>query len=75
MKSYCIKCKQKNDIMNAKLVYYKSGTPAWSGTCQVCGTNVSGILTRQERMELKAKQIKEGSIHGENDKIDRQTEA
>lgn len=40
MQAYCVKCKTKRDISNPQAVYTKTGTPATSGACAVCGTNL-----------------------------------
>ena len=40
MQAYCVKCKTKRDIQNPQAVYTKTGTPATSGTCGVCGTKL-----------------------------------
>lgn len=51
---YCIKCKQKVELKNGKIVYYKNGVPAERGECSVCGSKVSRILNKEERLALKA---------------------
>jgi len=40
LQAYCVKCKEKRDITNAQPVYTKTGTPATSGSCAVCGTKL-----------------------------------
>ena len=41
--AYCVKCRAKREISNPTQVELKSGRPATSGTCSVCGTKVFRI--------------------------------
>jgi Domain of unknown function (DUF5679) len=41
---YCVKCKAKRMISNAKKVKMANGRPAMKGTCPVCGTGMFKIL-------------------------------
>lgn len=41
---YCVKCKAKRAIANAKTVKMANGRPALKGTCPVCGTGMFKIL-------------------------------
>jgi len=41
--AYCVKCRKKVEIANAKEVKLKNGRPAVKGTCPKCGTNVFRI--------------------------------
>jgi DNA topoisomerase-1 len=40
MQAYCMKCKEKQKMSNSEPVYTKTGTPATSGSCSVCGTKL-----------------------------------
>jgi len=40
MQAYCVKCKEKRNMINQEAVYTKTGTPATKGQCEVCGTNL-----------------------------------
>ena len=40
MKAYCVKCKEKQEMESPEAVFTKTGTPATSGVCSVCGTNM-----------------------------------
>lgn len=40
MQAYCVKCKEKRDMSEPQAVYTKTGTPATSGICPVCGTKL-----------------------------------
>ena len=40
MEAYCVKCKQKREIKDSQAVFTKTGTPAVSGLCPVCGTKL-----------------------------------
>jgi hypothetical protein len=44
--AYCVKCKTKREIADARAVTLKNGAPALQGTCPVCGTRLSRILPR-----------------------------
>ena len=43
MEGYCMKCRKKVEIKNAKAVTMKNGKPATQGVCPVCGTKVFRI--------------------------------
>jgi len=40
LKAYCVKCKEKQEMESPQAVFTKTGTPATSGVCSVCGTNM-----------------------------------
>lgn len=40
MEAYCVKCKEKREMESAEAVFTKTGTPATSGICSVCGTKM-----------------------------------
>ena len=41
--AYCVKCKKKVEIKDAKKITMKNGKPATQGTCPKCGTKVFRI--------------------------------
>ncbi len=41
--AYCMKCRQKREIKNARSVVLKNGRPAIQGVCPVCGTKIFRI--------------------------------
>lgn len=41
--AYCVKCKQKREMLNAHKVTMKNGRPAMRGVCAVCGTTLNRI--------------------------------
>ena len=43
MQAYCVKCRQKQEIKDAKAIVMKNGRSAVQGTCVVCGTKVFRI--------------------------------
>ncbi len=45
MQGYCVKCKAKREIKNAKAITMKNGKPATQGVCPVCGTKIFRIGT------------------------------
>ena len=45
---YCVKCKEKRVMTDAKKVTMKNGRAAMKGKCQVCGTGMYKILPKQK---------------------------
>jgi len=41
--AYCMKCRRKVEIKNARSVTLKNGRPATQGQCPSCGTKVFRI--------------------------------
>lgn len=41
--AYCVKCKQKREMRNAREVTMKNGRRAMRGTCAVCGTTLNRL--------------------------------
>tara|TARA_B100000029_G_scaffold509558_1_gene599040 strand:+ start:720 stop:863 length:144 start_codon:yes stop_codon:yes gene_type:complete len=41
--AYCVKCREKVEIKDAKETTLKNGRPAVKGVCPTCGTNVFRI--------------------------------
>jgi hypothetical protein len=37
---YCLKCREKREVVDAQETTMKNGTAAIRGTCPECGTNV-----------------------------------
>ena len=40
VKAYCVKCKTKREMKDAKQVRMKNGKPAMKGKCPVCGSGM-----------------------------------
>jgi DNA topoisomerase-1 len=40
IEGYCLKCKEKRDMLNPQAEWAANGSPATRGTCPVCGTNM-----------------------------------
>ncbi len=40
---YCVKCKEKREIQDAKEITMKNGRPATQGLCPTCGTKIFKI--------------------------------
>jgi len=65
LKAYCVKCKEKREMESPQAVFTKTGTPATSGVCSVCGTNMFRMgkteahqgLTPPKNTQRKSKQI------------------
>jgi hypothetical protein len=43
MEAYCVKCRSKKEIKNAKAITMKNGKPATQGVCGTCGTKMFRI--------------------------------
>ena len=43
VQGYCVKCRKKVDIKDAKKITMKNGKPATKGKCPKCGTGVFRI--------------------------------
>ncbi len=43
MEAYCVKCKTKREIKDAKAEFNAAGAPVTTGTCPVCGTKMYRI--------------------------------
>lgn len=43
VEAWCMKCKSKREMNNAKKVTMKNGRPAMSGVCSKCGTKMFKI--------------------------------
>jgi Zn finger protein HypA/HybF involved in hydrogenase expression len=43
MQAYCMKCRTKREMKNAKSIKMKNGKPATQGVCPVCGTKMFRI--------------------------------
>ena len=41
--AYCVKCKAKQEMVDAQAVTMKNGKPAVTGTCPVCKTKMFKI--------------------------------
>jgi DNA polymerase II large subunit len=46
MDAYCVKCKTKRELTDAKEVVLKNGRPALKGTCPVCGTSLMRFVKK-----------------------------
>ena len=59
MEGYCVKCRTKREIKDAKSITMKNGKPATQGVCPTCGTKMFRIGKGQSyfltglRIELK----------------------
>ena len=43
MQAYCMKCRYKREMKDAKSIIMKNGRPATQGVCPVCGTKMFRI--------------------------------
>ena len=43
MQAYCVKCRTKREMKDAKSITMKNGKPATQGVCPTCGTKMFRI--------------------------------
>jgi hypothetical protein len=43
MESYCVRCRGKKEMKDAKEITMKNGKPATQGICSTCGTKIFRI--------------------------------
>lgn len=43
MQAYCMKCRTKREMRDAKRITMKNGKPATQGVCPACGTKMFRI--------------------------------
>ena len=43
MQAYCMKCRTKREMKDARSITMKNGRPATQGVCPVCGTKMFRI--------------------------------
>ena len=43
MQAYCVKCRAKREMRNARAIIMKNGRPATQGICPTCGTKMFRI--------------------------------
>jgi len=43
MQAYCVKCRAKREMKDAKAITMKNGKPATQGVCPTCGTKMFRI--------------------------------
>ncbi len=48
VQGYCVKCRAKRGIKDAKEVIMKNGRLAAKGTCPVCGTGMFRFLPKKK---------------------------
>jgi hypothetical protein len=46
--AYCVKCKEKREMKDPHKIEMKNGKPAMQGTCSVCGTKLTRILSSKD---------------------------
>lgn len=54
MEGYCLKCREKREMRDAKEVELKNGRPAMQGTCPVCGTKITVIGGKKAAEKIAA---------------------
>jgi hypothetical protein len=43
VEAYCVKCREKREMTDAKQITMKNGKPAVQGKCPVCGTTMNKV--------------------------------
>ncbi len=43
MEGYCLKCRERREMSNAKAITMKNGKPATEGVCPTCSTKIFKI--------------------------------
>lgn len=43
MEAYCLKCREKREMVGPQPITMKNGKPATTGTCPTCGTKMFKI--------------------------------
>ena len=49
--AYCLKCKEKKELFNGKLLTNKKGNRYIQGTCQ-CGCKVNKFLSKNDKIDV-----------------------
>ena len=62
MEAYCMKCKEKREIMDEKAVFTSTGTPATQGVCPQCGTKLFRMGRTDAHEGLTPPEIKPAQI-------------
>jgi hypothetical protein len=55
IEAYCVKCKERREVVNPTLVTMKNGRTAAKGACAHCGTVLYKILSRECTEKLAEK--------------------
>ena len=53
MQAYCVKCRAKKEMKDAKAITMKNGKPATQGVCPTCGTKMFRIGKSQQNESLR----------------------
>lgn len=54
MQGYCLKCREKRDMVDAQEVKLKNDRPAMQGKCAVCGTKITVIGGKKAAEKIEA---------------------
>ena len=57
MQAYCMKCRAKREMKDAKAITMKNKRPATQGTCPTCG-NTKGTLVSGREYYIKDMEVK-----------------
>ncbi len=59
VKAYCLKCRTKRIMKNARVITTKDGRPAWQGVCSVCGAKMFRFRKKSELAEPETSKVYE----------------
>lgn len=54
MQGYCLKCREKRDMVDAQEIKLKNDRPAMQGKCAVCGTKITVIGGKKAAEKIEA---------------------
>lgn len=55
--AYCVKCREKREMVNATAVFLANGKPATQGTCPVCGSKLTRLGATEAHVGLPKPEI------------------
>jgi len=58
MQAYCMKCRTKREMKDAKAITMKNGRPATQGVCPVCGTKMFRIGQSAAQLNKRGSNMK-----------------
>lgn len=77
VQGYCLKCREKRDMVDAQEVKLKNDRPAMQGKCAVCGTKITVIGGKKaaEKIENSDKSDNFSERISDDEKAHERTEA
>lgn len=69
MEAYCVKCKQKREILNPEPTFTASGSPATRGSCPVCGSKLYRMGRTEAHAGLEPPPVRPRSANSRHGKL------